>query len=180
MSAESQDDPQNSRKGYTVSDLENSLVDQAAHAQELAFSASQRWVRHIVTLAGAALTLLVSLQKSYLTPNPESVRLLKLCWGCLIVAVLVGIIALYEEVLKLKADAKRLNDQLLGNAAKVGCLEKIIRKFCRAFPRTYVWVARIVRPIEKGRFEVYQFVLVLSVCGAVWYGALFVSENLPK
>jgi hypothetical protein len=55
------------------------------------------WARHIVTLSGSALTLLVSLQKNYVPQKPDQIWILQLCWTLLAVSILSGSIVLYGE-----------------------------------------------------------------------------------
>lgn len=55
------------------------------------------WARHIVTMSGGALTLLVSLQNNYVPQKPAQIWLLQLCWTLLAVAILSGSIVLYGE-----------------------------------------------------------------------------------
>jgi hypothetical protein len=67
-------------------------------AQERRAKAYQEWLGRLVTLSGGGLTLLVSLQSIYVPHNPTGIWLLHGCWGCLGLAVLSGLLALYGEV----------------------------------------------------------------------------------
>ena len=55
------------------------------------------WVRHVVTLASGALTVLVSLQNNYVPENPHGLSLLILCWVGLFLSISMGVVALYGE-----------------------------------------------------------------------------------
>jgi hypothetical protein len=56
------------------------------------------WLARLVTLSSGGLTLLVSLQNTYIPRNPKAILLLCVCWSLLGVTVLAGLLALYGEV----------------------------------------------------------------------------------
>src|SRR3989338_1394547 len=78
------------RRTVTLDDIERRHVSQ--HLKPY-----YTWIRHVVSLSTAALTLLVSLQNNYVPNEPRSVWLLAVCWGAFAMAVLSGICALHGE-----------------------------------------------------------------------------------
>jgi hypothetical protein len=78
------------RKPVTLDDIERRLVEQ--HIVPF-----HNWLRQLVSLSSGTLTLLVGLQNHYIPQHPTSLWLLRVCWGCLAIAVLSGLVALRGE-----------------------------------------------------------------------------------
>jgi hypothetical protein len=78
------------RKQVTLDDIERRLI--AEH-----FEPFHNWLRQLVSLSSAALTLLVGLQSHYIPQRPIALWLLRLCWGSLAIVVLAGVVSLRSE-----------------------------------------------------------------------------------
>lgn len=78
------------RKEVTLEDIERRLI--GFHREPF-----NNWLRQLVGLSSGALTLLVGLQSHYIPQHPKGLWLLRLCWGCLAIAVLAGVVALRGE-----------------------------------------------------------------------------------
>jgi hypothetical protein len=76
----------------------NLFRDVTRDAQELRRKALSDWLGRLVTLSSGALTLLVSLQNTYVPKNPQEIWLLAGCWIGLGISVLAGILALFGAV----------------------------------------------------------------------------------
>lgn len=59
--------------------------------------AHEAWIRHVVTLCSGGLTLLVSLQSTYVPQSPRFGFLLLICWTGLALSTLCGVVALYSR-----------------------------------------------------------------------------------
>jgi hypothetical protein len=79
-----------SRKLVTFEDVERRLV--GAHLKPY-----YDWLRHVVTLALAALTALVALQGHYVPSQPAAPWLLAIGWAALALSILTGLFALRSE-----------------------------------------------------------------------------------
>ena len=80
----------NERKIVTLDDLER-------RGGEMHRQPYFDWIRHVVSLATAALTALIALQSSYLSSHPQLPILLAACWLALLVTILLGILVLRTE-----------------------------------------------------------------------------------
>lgn len=80
------------RQQATFADVEHRLI--GIHR-----TAYYAWIRHVVTLASGALTVLVALQNSYIPDNPQGLELLIMCWVGLVLSILLGVVALFGEAL---------------------------------------------------------------------------------
>lgn len=78
------------RKNVTFEDVERRLVE--SHLKPY-----YDWLRHVVTLALAALTTLVALQGHYVPKSPVAPYLLALGWVALAVSIVFGPFALRSE-----------------------------------------------------------------------------------
>jgi hypothetical protein len=77
-------------KVVTLDDIERRLVSEHLKPH-------YDWIRHVVSLSTASLTLLVSLQSHYVPKVPKGVWLVALCWLLLALAILCGLLALRGE-----------------------------------------------------------------------------------
>lgn len=74
------------------------FLNELREAPAKEFHAAYRaWLEKLATLSTTALALLVSLQKSYVSPNPRGGWLLAGCWGALCLSTLCAAWALYGE-----------------------------------------------------------------------------------
>ena len=64
------------------------------------------WVERVVTLASGALTLLVALQKSYVSQSSKYLVLLAICWACFCASIMFGLLVLYGRHRSLSALVK--------------------------------------------------------------------------
>jgi hypothetical protein len=78
------------RKVVTLDDIERQLVSEHIRPH-------YDWIRHVVSLSTASLTLLVSLQSHYVPKAPKGIWLLALCWLLLASSVFSGLLALRGE-----------------------------------------------------------------------------------
>ena len=78
------------RKAITFEDVERRLVGE--HRRPY-----YDWLKHVVTLALAALTSLVALQGHYVPQQPIAICLLAIGWGALVLVILAGLFALRAE-----------------------------------------------------------------------------------
>lgn len=99
-------------KTVTLDDVERRLVQE--HGKPY-----YDWLRHVVTLALAALTALVALQGHYVPQQPKLPVLLAIGWAALAVTILSGLFALRSEYATPLAAAKRIRAMRasLGDAA---------------------------------------------------------------
>jgi hypothetical protein len=78
------------RKAVTLDDIERRLL--AEHGKPY-----YDWLRHLVTLALAALTTLVAVQGHYVPQQPKAAVLLAIGWACLAATIVAGLFALRSE-----------------------------------------------------------------------------------
>lgn len=78
------------RRTVTLDDIDRRLTQE--HREPY-----YQWIKHLVNLSSGALTLLVSLQNTYLPKHPQGIFLLKGCWISLAIAILFGLLTLYGE-----------------------------------------------------------------------------------
>ena len=89
------------RKSVTFEDVERRLVGAA-------FKPYFDWLRHVVTLAVAALTALVALQGHYVPQKPAVPYLLAVGWAALAMTILLGLVALRAEYATPLAAARKI------------------------------------------------------------------------
>lgn len=75
-------------------------------------AAYQAWLEKLTTLSLAALTLLVSLQSTYVPQSPRGGWLLSGTWGLLALAVLAGLLAQFGEAQAHREFQLRVRDAL--------------------------------------------------------------------
>ena len=78
------------RETVTFEDIERRLMTMHREAY-------YKWIRHVVSLASGALTILVALQNNYMPDNPQGLPLLILCWVGLFLSIALGVVALFGE-----------------------------------------------------------------------------------
>ncbi len=107
------------RKTVTFEDIERRLITMHREAY-------YNWIKHVVTLASGALTILVSLQSNYIPDNPKGLPLLILCWVGLVLSISLGVVALFGEAQTPLDAAKniRKNRQQYGDAHVANAMEK--------------------------------------------------------
>lgn len=122
------------RKTVTFEDIERRLI--SSH-QKPYFG----WLRHVVTLALAALTSLVALQGHYVPQKPSWVILLAVGWASLAFTIVFGLIALQAEYKTPLAAAKKIREMraLHGDHATASALN---RNFATQPGRTHRWSVR--------------------------------------
>lgn len=89
------------RKQVTLEDVERRLVEE--HRKPY-----YDWLRHLITLAVAALTTLVALQGNYVPQSPRFRILLALGWATLAITIVSGLFALRSEYATPLAAVKNL------------------------------------------------------------------------
>ncbi len=92
-----------SRKTMTFEDVERRLVGE--HRKPY-----YDWLRHVVTLALAALTTLVALQGHYVPQKPVFPFLLAIGWAALALTIVSGLFALRSEFATHLQAAKRIRE----------------------------------------------------------------------
>ena len=92
-----------SRKTVTFEDVERRLVGE--HHKPY-----YDWLRHVVTLALAALTTLVALQGHYVPQKPVAPLLLAIGWASLALTIVFGLFALRSEYTTPLAAARRIRE----------------------------------------------------------------------
>ena len=112
----------NERKIVTLDDLERRGI--AEHRKPY-----YDWLRQIVSLSTASLTALIALQGSYLPTHPKLPILLASCWLALLLAILLGIVALRSEYQtsldstnKIKKSRAKVGDSVTTNLVSRGTL----------------------------------------------------------
>jgi uncharacterized membrane protein len=115
-------------------------------------AAYRAWLDKVTTLSLAALTLLVSLQSTYVPQNPRGLWLLCAVWGLLAASVLAGLLALFGEARAHRLYLVRLRDTLqpalLGTGATPplpghDSLLSLIQKVPYTRPRFYLGSAAV-------------------------------------
>lgn len=127
------------------------------------YEAHTEWVRHVVTLCSGGLTLLVSLQNTYVPQHPRSAWLLMVCWASLALATLCGVVALYSRA---QATADAGNEEI-SLRREVGDLEAYRRLVSQPGHRVR-WYFPLA---SKGLFVLFVASLVSLT--------LFACLNLP-
>jgi hypothetical protein len=89
------------RKIVTLDDIERRHV--ASHIEPYF-----NWIRHVVTLAAGALTVLVALQGHYVPRSPQLLVALAVCWVALVATIALGLWALRAQYISPLAAAGRL------------------------------------------------------------------------
>jgi len=131
-------------------------------------SASIEWFKRLTSLSAGALTLLVSLQSSYVPENPKGLFLLQLSWGSLAISVLSGLAFLFSESqTALEALQKFRNQYGLVNMDKKG-RATIIYPFEKV-PQMPYHMPRLVFEFYK-KIAVFSF--ACSVCSITWFAIL--------
>jgi hypothetical protein len=92
-----------SRKTVTFEDVERRLVGE--HRKPC-----YDWLRHVVTLALAALTALVALQGHYVPQKPVAPFLLAVGWAALAITIVSGLFALRSEYTTPLLAARRIRE----------------------------------------------------------------------
>src|SRR5437773_6698007 len=92
-----------SRKTVTFEDVERRVVGE--HSKPY-----YDWLRHVVTLALAALTPLVALQGHYVPQKPAFPVLLAVGWAALAVTIVAGLFALRSEYSTPLRAARRIRE----------------------------------------------------------------------
>src|SRR5689334_11564511 len=110
---------ESSRKTVTFEDVERRLV--GVHRKSY-----YDWLRHVVTLAVAALTTLVALQGHYVLQKAVVPILLAIGWGSLAVTIVLGLFALRSEYATPLMAARRNREmrQKLGDKAAATMLNR--------------------------------------------------------
>jgi len=91
------------------------LNDVKAQVTERYNAAYQAWLEKVTTLSLAALTLLVSLQSTYVPQSPRGAWLLSGTWGLLALAVLAGLLAQFGEAQAHREYQFRVRDTLMAD-----------------------------------------------------------------
>lgn len=147
---------QDSRKSLTFEDIERRHIND--HGQ-----AYYAWLRHVVTLALAALTSLVALQGHYVPNEPKLPLLLAIGWAALGLCILSGLYALRSEYITPLNAVKdmRCRRKEHGDAAvarEINSNRPVLP------PRMHKWAVRLM---------VMSFIVALcAICG-------FAIANLP-
>ena len=107
------------RKVVTLDDIERRYFASFKEKED-------QWIRYLVSLTGAALTLLVSLQGFYVPANPQGIILLQICWVSLAVGLCAGVLFFYGEAYSQLEAAKSLQDgrDVLGDHGMADFLKK--------------------------------------------------------
>jgi hypothetical protein len=107
------------RKVITLDDIERRYFASFKEKED-------QWIRHLVSLSGAALTLLVSLQGSYVPLHPQGLILLQICWTSLAVGLCAGVLFFYGEAYSNLEAAKNLQEsrEVFGDTEMVAFLTK--------------------------------------------------------
>jgi hypothetical protein len=142
----------------------DSLKDQEEALHQRAYDAHYKWLRHVVTLAAGALTLLVSFQNSYVHPGAHAIILLKICWGSLGISILFGILSLFGEAVKPHQAAVGLH-RMRRTLGETGAARRITDN---PVAETY-WM-----------FPIYDKMTVVFFIMAVGCGVSFALINLPQ
>ena len=100
------------QKTVTLDDVERRLI--VEHGKPY-----YDWLRHVVTLALAALTALIALQGHYVPQQPKLPALLAVGWASLAITILAGLFALRSEYATPLAAAQRIKTMraTIGDAA---------------------------------------------------------------
>ena len=141
------------RKHVTLDDIERRLVRE--HGKPY-----YDWLRHVVTLAVAALTALVALQGHYVPKQPKIALLLAIGWAALVVTILAGLFALRSEYAMPLAAARNLHTMrtTLGDAATADQLSKRAVTLPHRFHR---WsVCTMVTSFVASLFAICSFAIV--------------------
>jgi hypothetical protein len=126
------------------------------------YEAHREWLRHLVTLCSSGLTLLVSLQNTYVPRQPRCVWLLMLCWGSLALATLCGVVALYSKA-RASADVANEMNRARSEVGDLGAHRKFVSQ-----PHKVRWYFRAA---AKALFLLFVAALVSLT--------LFACMNLP-
>jgi hypothetical protein len=144
------------RKTVTLDDIERRLV--AGHLKPY-----YDWIRLVVGLSTASLTLLVSLQSHYVPKNPKGVWLLALCWASLAASVLFGLLTLRGESQTFLDHVRRLR-QMRADQGDLATAAEVLKGAGHAPRPTYRWARRL---------------MICSFLSGVLSMALFGVWNLP-
>jgi len=88
----------------TINDIERRLVSENRE-RHFAF------VKNLITLSSSGLTLLIALQKSYVTESSEYIFILQICWASLAIAIASGLLVLFGESQSILDAANHLRKQ---------------------------------------------------------------------
>jgi len=134
------------------------------------------WLEKLTTLSLTALTLLVSLQNTYVPRSPRAGWLLAVVWSLLAVAVLAGLLALFGEARSHRLFLLRIKDQLLPK------LEPHRATWGRDPDQDRVKMIQAIDQIPYGRPKLYLAAAATAAGGlalAVISLAAFAIVNLP-
>ena len=96
------------------------------------------WLRQILGLSSGALTLLVSLQGTYIPAHPLGLPLLQLCWGSLAASVVASLLALYGGSAIPLGAANHLR-RLVASKGREFATKYMREKGSAMPPRIYTW-----------------------------------------
>lgn len=148
------------KKFVTVEDVE--LRHFITYTENLA-----AWHKHLTTLASGGLTLLVSLQGSYVPADPSGVSLLKACWVFLAVSICAGLMVHFGRAQTSLDAANSLRNIRVtqGEAAAVELLKETSG----------------VHFVERWVFQVARLVLptafLIAMVSLVWFAVLNVGQT---
>jgi hypothetical protein len=144
------------RRTVTLDDIERRLVSE--HRKPF-----YEWIRHVVGLSTASLTLLVALQSHYIPNDPKGIWLLAVCWLSLALSVISGVLALRGEYQTPLDAARNLRE----------------KRRAHGDAETVAWVARGSGYIPRPIFKWARGVMVCSFLLGVVSIAVFAVWNLP-